>query len=104
VDPKLSSTEDGAITIILRPQGEVAARFERGRDRLPITTRRGTTIADLLSGLGIPAGEIWICARNGTLAHPTDTLEDGDTLEVISPVAGGELRVKSEDGNQTLNS
>ena len=80
---------EGTISITLRPQGEVGARFGLGRDRIAITTRPGTTIGALFRELGVPEGEIWLCARNGVLAARTDALEDGDLLEVFSPVAGG---------------
>jgi sulfur carrier protein ThiS len=81
--------EDGQISITLRPQGEISARFKRGRSRIALTTWRGATIDALLREHGVPEGEIWICARNGVLASRGDVLEDGDVLEVISPVAGG---------------
>jgi sulfur carrier protein ThiS len=84
--------DHGQICIVLRPQGEIAARFQRGRDRIPLITPCGTTIDELLREHGVPDGEVWICARNGVLARRSDVLEDGDVLEVISPVAGGASR------------
>ena len=77
------------ISITIIPHGEVAARFDRGLKRVPVTTRPGATIGDLIEDLGLPAGEVWLFARNGTLARAEDELEDGDTLEIVSPVAGG---------------
>jgi sulfur carrier protein ThiS len=82
-------TDGPTITITLRPQGEVGARFGLGRDRIQLQVAPGCTIGELLAAKGVPPGEVWVCARNGVLAKPDERLADGDLLEVISPVAGG---------------
>ena len=86
--------EPGGIVVTVRPQGEVTARFGLGHDRIAVRTEAGRTIAELLEQLGVPPGEVWICARNGVLAKRDDRLEGGDVLEIISPVSGGAMRAR----------
>ncbi len=49
----------------------------------------GTTIAALLVRLGVPDGEVWMCALNDNVVYATNALHDGDVLEVFEPVGGG---------------
>jgi len=50
----------------------------------------GATIADVFEKLGIPAGAAHLTLVNGSQESNTDRqLEDGCTLSVFPPVAGG---------------
>ena len=49
----------------------------------------GTTIARLLDMLDIRRKTAKIILRNGLHAGPDDVLEDGDTLAIFPPIAGG---------------
>lgn len=49
----------------------------------------GTTIAALLARLGVPDGDVWMCAINDNVVYASTSLHDGDILEVFEPVGGG---------------
>ncbi len=49
----------------------------------------GTTIAGLLARLGVPDGQVWMCAVNDNVVYASTSLHDGDVLEVFEPVGGG---------------
>jgi len=59
-----------------------------GRGPRAFTLADGTTIADLISSLGLP-DEPRIVFVNGKHAEEPDTLNDGDRLAIFPPVAGG---------------
>ena len=59
-----------------------------GDDRL-MELESGTTIARLLDMLDIRRKTAKIILRNGLHAGPEDVLEDGDTLAIFPPIAGG---------------
>ncbi|HYU21136.1 MAG TPA: MoaD/ThiS family protein [Chloroflexota bacterium] len=82
-------TDEGHPLITLHPHGELAVHFGRTSRRIKLAIERGMTIRQLLARIGVREGEVWVCARNGVLAEPNDTLEGGDVLEIFSPVAGG---------------
>ncbi|MFN8524850.1 MAG: MoaD/ThiS family protein [Chloroflexota bacterium] len=87
----MSQTEQATpkMTITLFPRGELAVHFGRTRTGVPIELAPGTTIAQMLRDLGVPEGEVWMIARNGSLAKVGETLEPGDSVEMFAPVAGG---------------
>ncbi|MCC6179468.1 MAG: sulfur carrier protein ThiS [Chloroflexi bacterium] len=78
--------------ITVHAHGELTTHFQRS-STVNVATRPGITIAGLLDRLGVPPHEVWICALNGDSvkmdAVQDVTLQDGDTLELFSPVAGG---------------
>jgi sulfur carrier protein ThiS len=77
-----------ATTVTVHPHGELTTYFGRSsRVDVPITP--GLTIAGLLEQLGVPSGEVWLCARNGETVKQDAALAAGDTLELFAPVAGG---------------
>jgi sulfur carrier protein ThiS len=85
----MSRDAEAAATITVHPHGELTSHFERTYGGTEVVIAPGITIRGLLKQLGIPEGEVWVCARNGTQAKPEDGLEPGDVLEIFSPVAGG---------------
>ena len=82
------AADAGAPTVTVHPHGELTAYFGRV-NRVVVPISPGTTIEALLAQLSVPAGEVWVCARNGATVKPDATLADGDVLELFSPVAGG---------------
>lgn len=50
---------------------------------------KGSTVSQLVSVLGIPAGIPTVILVNGQDATPDQTLRDGDTLTLFPPLAGG---------------
>ena len=57
-------------------------------DNNTITLREGTTVGGVLKSLKVNAQEN-VAAVNGTVAHPSRKLREGDELEVIRIVFGG---------------
>ncbi|MBN1105856.1 MAG: MoaD/ThiS family protein [Deltaproteobacteria bacterium] len=49
----------------------------------------GTTIRELLEGLGVPLGAIKVIFLNGIHAKGEAVLKEGDRVGVFPPVAGG---------------
>jgi sulfur carrier protein ThiS len=49
----------------------------------------GSTVADLLSHLGIPTSKVPVVTCNGRVLQPTDTIRKDSTLHIFQPVAGG---------------
>jgi molybdopterin converting factor small subunit len=49
----------------------------------------GTTVTELLRGLGVPAEVRKIIIVNGVHAGESQTLAEGDRIGVFPPVAGG---------------
>ena len=49
----------------------------------------GSTVADLLSHLGIPMSKVPVVACNGHILQPADTIHEDSILHVFQPVAGG---------------
>ncbi len=52
----------------------------------------GTTIRALLTRLGVPDSDVWMCAVNDQVVDDSTALRDGDVLEVFEPVGGGAKR------------
>ena len=78
-----------AARVTLHAHGELTTRLGRARGGIEVAVVPGATIRDLLAQLEVPAGEVWVCSRNGALAKLDDPLDDGDIVEMFSPVAGG---------------
>ena len=48
-----------------------------------------STVADLLSQLGIPMSKMPVVTCNGRVLQPTDTIHEDSTLHIFQPVTGG---------------
>lgn len=59
-----------------------------GRHARPFDLADGTTIADVISSLGLP-DQPRIVFVNGRHTPETSALQDGDRLAIFPPVAGG---------------
>ena len=49
----------------------------------------GSTVADLLTHLGIPMSKVPVVTCNGRVLQPADTIYKDSTLHIFQPVAGG---------------
>jgi len=49
----------------------------------------GSTVADLLSHLGIPMSKVPVVTCNGRVLQPADTIHEDSTLHIFQPVASG---------------
>ncbi len=76
-------------SIIVHPHGELTTYFGRTYGGVSVPIEPGITIAALLERIGVPVDEVWLAAKNGETVKKDVTLEDGDSLELFSPVAGG---------------
>lgn len=86
--PRSADSQSGpAITV--HPHGELTTYFGRSYGGVPVPIEPGITIDALLEQLGVPAGEVWLVAKNGETVKRDVTLQAGDSLELFAPVAGG---------------
>jgi sulfur carrier protein ThiS len=76
------------LKVTIRPHGELVTYFGR-RGELSADLPSGSTVREMLAQFNVPENEVWMVARNGTIAKATDPVADGDQIEVFSPVAGG---------------
>jgi sulfur carrier protein ThiS len=60
-----------------------------GEDLFHVEADPGTTVAEILEALGIPASTPKVIIVNGRAADPARTLTEGDQLTLFPPVAGG---------------
>ncbi len=84
-----AAQKSGPATVTAHPHGELTTYFGRTFGGVQVTITPGMTIAAMLEQLGVPSGEVWICALNGTVVKPDATLAGGDNVELFAPVAGG---------------
>jgi sulfur carrier protein len=54
-----------------------------------IDLEEGTTVGDFLESVGIPPSEVAIVLVNGRHAQNEQPLDDGETIAVFPPIAGG---------------
>lgn len=54
-----------------------------------IVVRSETTVGAALAALGLGADEVWRIAGDGSFLEVSQTLHDGDCLEVFPPLGGG---------------
>lgn len=57
---------------------------------LALTLEAGTTLAGLCSKLRIPDEEVKLTFVNGRRQPPEYTLQDGDEVGILPPLAGGD--------------
>ena len=66
------------------------ATFRVGRFSVELRKyRHGTRIAEVITGLGIPEGEIGMVMLNNRHAEPERELNEGDTLSLFPLLGGG---------------
>ena len=59
------------------------------RQGLAVEVAEGTTVADLMGGLGIPLKKIGMVSLNGRLAGREAILQPDEQVKVFHPIFGG---------------
>ena len=62
-------------------------KYRPGQDKAELED--GTTVGDFLEQAGIPLSEVAIVLVNGKHANSEQSLNDGETLSLFPPIAGG---------------
>lgn len=75
--------------ITLKLYGNLKKHAPDQKENAPIEIENGLSIRALLSRLGVPDADVWMCAINGTVVDDIAQLHEGDVLEVFEPVGGG---------------
>lgn len=69
--------------------GHLRQHLPDGTGPHPVEAADGVTVAELLTGFGVPADQPRILMVNGRHVRPDHVLADGDVLAAFPPVAGG---------------
>ena len=71
--------------------GSYFAFFTSGREHwVEVEISNPTPLTEILSALGIPAGEVHLVVVNGELEESTDTvISDGDIVRLYPALGGG---------------
>jgi sulfur carrier protein ThiS len=77
------------IAVSVRLLGDVRRFVRESPDGLTRQMPEGASIADLLDALGIPLDEELVIGINSTLAGREATLAAGDSVLLVTPMAGG---------------
>ncbi len=64
-------------------------RGEETSEPIRLTLREGATIEDLMASLAVPGDEVKQVFVDGTRREDTYMLQEGDTVAVFPPIAGG---------------
>lgn len=75
--------------IVVRLHGNLRRFLPSGHEMLRLSPQTATTVAVLLTSLGLPQEEVAMVGVNGRLAGMTQPLAPGDQVDVFAPVAGG---------------
>ncbi len=62
-----------------------------GQAKMEMDVEEGTTVAELVTSLGVSDGDPWIASIGSSLANDNTPLVDGCRLVVIPPMDGGEI-------------
>ena len=73
----------------VRLYAQLARRLAGGERERTVELPTGSSVADLLTALDVPAESTIIVGLNGTLAGRTALLSDGDQLELMTQMQGG---------------
>lgn len=68
--------------------GELKSLSENG-PKFDVEVEEGSTIAQLLSKIGVRDEDSWTAAINGQVAYADTTVLDGSKVIVFPPIAGG---------------
>jgi len=75
--------------ITLKLYGNLKKYAPNQKENAQIEIENGLSIRALLSRLGVPDADVWICAINDAVVDEIAQLNEGDVLEVFEPVGGG---------------
>ncbi|MGD8845904.1 MAG: MoaD/ThiS family protein [Desulfobacteraceae bacterium] len=74
--------------IVIKLFGELKMHAPGDQSQFALTVPRGTTLGDIHERLAIPEHG-HVCLINGRRAHGDFRFEEGDTLVMFPPLAGG---------------
>ncbi len=69
--------------------GQYGPTGSRQSDSVKIDVPEGSTVATLVSSLGVPPDLTYVALVNGEEAQPDRPLNSGDTVVLFPPLAGG---------------
>ena len=75
--------------VVVDVMGTLKKFLQDNQGRFEMEVEEGTTVTELLKGLGFALEEPWNASLNGTLASPSDALSNGSVLLVFPPITGG---------------
>jgi sulfur carrier protein ThiS len=78
------------MTIKVRLYAELARRLGGGQRLRAVELPAGSSVGDLLAALDVPSQGGLIVGRNGKLADRSEALSDGDEVELMTAMEGGE--------------
>jgi molybdopterin converting factor small subunit len=74
--------------IVVKLYGDLKMHAPGDRNQFALTVTRGTTLGDIHEMLAIPE-HAHVSLINGRRAHQKSRFEEGDTLVMFPPLAGG---------------
>lgn len=75
--------------ITIKMMGQLRGLQSEGQSTVTLELRPGSTVADALRAVGVPDDEPWNASVAGQLVYAEHPLEEGDSLLVFTPIAGG---------------
>ncbi len=75
--------------LTVRLFGDLRRYLPDGADELLMEAPDGTTVQGMLEQAGINPQEVWLVRANKKMIPESQTLLDGDDIEVFEPVGGG---------------
>ena len=77
--------------IILRLYGNLKQYAPQRKEDTRMEIESGLPVRALLTRLGVPDSNVWMCAINDQVVADSTALREGDVLEVFEPVGGGSI-------------
>ena len=62
----------------------------RSRTGTEMDLVEGSTVADAVQRLGVPPEKVMVSFVNGAQSSPAQVLREGDRLELLPPISGGQ--------------
>lgn len=75
--------------ILVEVTGTLRTYIEVAETPLHVEIPEGTTVRDVVQGLGIPVERGWNASIRGKLVYDVDVLHNGDRLMIFDVVGGG---------------
>ncbi|MDI6771613.1 MAG: MoaD/ThiS family protein [bacterium] len=75
--------------ITIKMMGQLRSLQSEGQSTVVLDLSPGSTVADAIRTAGVPDGEPWNASVAGQLVYAEHPLEEGDSLLVFAPIAGG---------------
>lgn len=82
-----------SIRVRVRAYGQLRRYLPGGAGEAELAVAKDSTLADLLSMLGVGEEEAWLLALNDQVVEPEARLREGDEVELMLPIGGGKLQL-----------